>query len=175
MARLRRKSFFGDTRGATAVEFALLAPIFFTLLGAILETSVNYLAAQVLESGVQDTSRLIRTGEAQRRNWTVADYKKDVCGRLFGLFGDCSDMYVSVRQIDTFQSADYEVPLDRDCKSNCKWSKSDEWQPGVASGVVMIQVYYRYPSILQTPLADNRLGDGRLLMGAATVFRNEPF
>ncbi len=175
MLRSKRKSFVRDTRGATLVEFALLAPIFFALLGAILETSVTYLAAQVLESGVQDTSRLIRTGEVQRRGWTVSDYKKGVCDRLYGLFGDCSDMYVSVRQIDKFQSADYEVPLDLNCKVNCKWAKSDEWQPGVASGVVMVQVYYRYPSILQLPLTDNRLGDGRLLMGAATVFRNEPF
>lgn len=175
MARLKRKSLWRDTRGATAIEIALLAPIFFALLGAILENSITYLSAQVLESGVQDTSRLIRIGEVQHKNWSVADFKKEVCGRLYGLFGDCSDMYVSVRQIDTFQAADYEVPLDRDCKVNCNWTKSDEWQPGVASGVVMVQVYYRYPSILQFPITSNRLGDGRILMGAATVFRNEPF
>jgi len=175
MARLKRKSLLHDTSGASIIEVALLGPVFFALLGAILDTSVSYLAAQVLESGVQDTSRLIRTGEVQHKNWTVADYKKDVCGRLYGLFGDCSDMYVSVRQIDNFQAADYKVPLDRNCKINCKWTKSDEWQPGVASGVVMVQVYYRYPAILQLPIASNRLGDGRILMAAATVFRNEPF
>lgn len=175
MAGPKRKSLWRNTRGATAVEVALLAPIFFGLLGAILETSVSYFAAQVLESGVQDTSRLIRVGEVQNRHWTVEDYKQDVCSRLYGLFGDCSDMYVSVRQIARFQSADYEVPLDRKCTENCKWTKPDEWQPGGASGVVLVQVYYRYPSILPFTLGSNRLGDGRLLMGAATVFRNEPF
>jgi len=175
IARLRRTSLVRDTLGATVIEFALLAPIFFGLLGATLENSVAYLASQVLETGVQDASRLVRVGEVQRRGWSVADYKKDVCSRLYGLYGNCEDMYVSVRQIDAFSVADYDVPVDRACTQDCAWTKPDEWQPGGSSALVMVQVYYRYPSVMPFSLGTNRLGDGRLLMGAATVFRNEPF
>lgn len=157
------------------IEFAILAPIFFAILTAILQTSVQFFAAQVLESGVYDTSRTIRTGQAQRDGWTVGDYKENVCNRLYGLFGDCADMHVNVRQIDDFQSADYSVPLDLTCEKDCDWTEDEVWVPGSSSGVVLVQVYYRYPSILQLPFAPNRLPDGRSLLSAATVFRNEPF
>lgn len=175
MAGWRRRSFARDTRGATAIEFAILAPIFFAILAAILQTSIQYFAAQVLESAVQDTSRTIRVGQVQREGWTVADYKKNVCGRLFGFFGDCADLRVNVRQIDDFKSATYSIPLDQSCKQDCKWTEDDVWTPGVASSVVLVQVFYRYPSIVPVPFVTNDLPDGRRLLGAATIFRNEPF
>ena len=64
MARspLRRwRGFAHDESGVTAIEFGLLAVPFFSILGAILETSLVFLSGQVLESAVQDASRLIRT------------------------------------------------------------------------------------------------------------------
>lgn len=175
MAVWRRRSFARDTRGATLVEFAILAPIFFAILAAILQTSLQFLAAQVLESAVYDASRTIRVGQAQRETWTVSDYKKTVCDRLYGLFGDCSDLHVNVRQIDNFRSANYSVPLDLKCLKDCKWTEGEVWAPGVASSVVLVQVYYRYPSIVPVPFATTALPDGRRLLGAATIFRNEPF
>ena len=126
MSRWRLKSLARDTRGATMIEFAILAPIFFAILAAILQTSVQYFAAQVLESGVYDASRTIRVGQAQREGWTIADYKKNVCNRLYGLFGDCADMHVSVQPINDFQSADYSVPLDLNCVENCDWTEDEE-------------------------------------------------
>jgi len=38
-----------------------------------------------------------------------------------------------------------------------------------------VQVYYRYPSVLQFPYSPNKLPDGRMLLSAAAVFQNEPF
>ncbi|MGV3576590.1 MAG: TadE/TadG family type IV pilus assembly protein [Devosia sp.] len=175
MSRWRLKSLARDTRGATMIEFAILAPIFFAILTAILETSVQFFAAQVLESGVYDANRSIRVGMAQQDGWTVDDYKENVCNRLYGLFGNCADLYVNVRPIGDFRSADYSVPLDLTCEKDCDWTEDEVWTPGGSSSVVLVQVYYRYPSILQFPYAPNRLPDGRTLMSAATVFRNEPF
>lgn len=175
MARRRLKSLARDTRGTTMIEFAILAPIFFGILTAILETSLQFFAAQVLESGVYDASRTIRVGQAQREGWSVDDYKSNICNRLYGLFGDCSDLHVNVQQISNFQSADYSVPLDLTCKENCDWTEDDVWAPGGASGVVLVQVHFRYPSILQVPFAANKLPDGRSLLSAATIFQNEPF
>lgn len=175
MARGRRKSLARDTRGVTMIEFALLAPIFFAVLTAILETSVQYFAAQVLESGVQDASRAIRVGMAQRESWSIDDYKRNVCDRLYGLFGDCADMHVNVQQIGDFRTARYSVPLDRNCLTDCTWTEDEVWSPGGASSTVLVQVYYRYPTLLQIPFAANRLADGRSLLSAASIFKNEPF
>lgn len=177
MVRGRRKSLARDTRGATMIEFAILAPIFFAILMAILETSVQYFAAQVFESGVYDASRTIRVGLAQRENWSADDYKRNICDRLYGLFGNCADLHVDVRQITDFRSADVSVsvPLDLTCEKDCEWTEDDAWTPGGSSSVVLVQAYYRYPSILQMPFGQNALPDGRRLLSAATVFRNEPF
>ena len=176
MARLQRKSLARATLGTTIVEFALLAPIFFGILTAILETSIVFFAGQVLESGVSDASRAIRVGEVQQRGRTLDEFKADICSRLYGLFGNCADMHVRVTAIDNFESADFDLPLDPDCEEDCDWTEPQVWSPGIASSVVLVQVYYRYPTILQLgPFASTNLADGSRLMSAAAIFRNEPF
>ena len=60
---LRR--FRSNRRGSVAVEFSLIALPFFALLFAIIETALVFFASQVLETAVQDSSRLILTGQAQ--------------------------------------------------------------------------------------------------------------
>lgn len=49
---LRR--FRRNRRGSAAVEFALIAPLFFGLLFAIIETAMTFFAGQVLETVTQD-------------------------------------------------------------------------------------------------------------------------
>ena len=73
--RRRAQAFARDERGATAIEFALLALPFFTLIFAILETSIVFLAGQILDSAVQDASRKIRTGQAQKPATTSTSFR----------------------------------------------------------------------------------------------------
>src|SRR6266581_1507167 len=54
-----------NRRGSTVVEFALVAPMFIALLFAIIETALMFFASQVLETALQDSARLIMTGQAQ--------------------------------------------------------------------------------------------------------------
>ena len=77
---LRR--FRRNRRGSAAVEFALVAPLFFGLLFAIIELSMVFFASQVLETAVQDSARLIQTGQAQSGSYTAAQFKTDVCSRV---------------------------------------------------------------------------------------------
>ena len=60
---LRR--FRRNRRGSAAVEFALVAPMFFALLFAIIETAIVFFAGQVLETVTQNSARMIMTGQAQ--------------------------------------------------------------------------------------------------------------
>jgi Flp pilus assembly protein TadG len=48
--------------GSAAVEFALVAPMFFALLFAIIETALVFFAGQVLETVNQNSARMIMTG-----------------------------------------------------------------------------------------------------------------
>jgi len=69
---LRR--FRRNRRGSAAVEFALVAPVFFALLFAIIETALVFFAGQVLETGVQDSGRLLFTNQSNCAGMSQADF-----------------------------------------------------------------------------------------------------
>src|ERR1700733_14628070 len=83
---LRR--FRRNRRGSLAVEFALVAPVFFALLFAIIETAIVFFAGQVLETVTQDSARMIMTGQAQTTGYSQSDFKTFVCNKVTVLF-DC--------------------------------------------------------------------------------------
>ena len=67
---------FRRNRGGSAVvEFALVAPMFFALLFAIIETALVFFASQVLETVTKDSARMILTGQAQNQALTAAQFK----------------------------------------------------------------------------------------------------
>jgi len=174
--RLMRGRLACDERGTTAVEFALLGLPFFMIIGAIMETSLVFLSSQVLESAVQDTSRLIRTGQSQGTIQTAADFRTKVCDRLFGLFGDCSGLHVEVETIDDFGSAAISPPVDWTCEIECEWSRPETYTSGKGSSIVMVQVYYKWPIILSLGEASlANLPNQKRLLATSTVFRNEPY
>src|SRR5471032_2889596 len=81
---LRR--FRRNRRGTAVIEFALVAPVFFALLFAIIETALVFFAGQVLETITQDSARQILTGQAQTAAFTQADFKTLVCSKIPALF-----------------------------------------------------------------------------------------
>ncbi len=182
---IRRGRAFGrDEAGVTAIEFGLLALPFFTIVTAILETSLIFLAGQILDSAVQDSARLIRTGQAQSDTpaYTPADFRAAICGGLYEMF-DCDagddKLRVSVTVIDDFASASIAYPLKtgEDCdEEECDWTLADDYVPGGSGEVVLVQAFYKWPTIVRLPGFNfQSLPDGTRLLGASRVFRNEPF
>ena len=183
-SRLRRRGgqFRRDQRAAVAVEFALLALPFFTIIGAILETALVFFAGQVLESAVHDSSRLLRTGQAQSANFDAGDYRAAICDGLYGLF-DCNSgrMLVRVEVLDGFSDASSVIspPVASGCSTDpddCAWTTAETFDAGVGSSIVIVQAYYKWPTLLNLPWFNlaNQAGGDRLLSGIR-VFRNEPF
>ncbi len=170
------RSFARDEGAATAIEFALLAFPFFLIIGGILQTSVIFLASQVLESAVQDAARQVRTGQMQNSGATIETFRDQVCDRLFGIFPNCTGLHLRVVEVTDFQSAGVVVPVDPTCRENCQWTVPETWLPGTGRSVVLVQAHYRYPVVLQFgPLGMANLLDGNRLLGMAAVFQNEPF
>lgn len=170
-----------DESAATAVEFAILALPFFTIIFAILETAIVFFAGQVLDSAVNDSSRLIRTGRAQTAGYTADDYRDAICDGLYGLF-DCTDtskFRVRVTTIADFASAAPSTPIDPTCYAsgtNCDLSVAQAYEPGVGSSVVLVEAYYKWPTIVNLPLFNlATMEDGTRLLAAVRIFRNEPF
>lgn len=168
------RRFSGNESGVTAIEFGLLALPFFAVIGAILETSVIFISGQVLESALQDSSRLVRTGQTQT-GFDLLRFRADLCSRTYGLFGDCSGIFVEVRPAGLFGSAAPTAPVDVDCTSGCTWTRAQHFDDGGPNAVMMGQVYFRWQTIVGLDLGLNNLADGRRLLGSVTVFQNEPF
>jgi Flp pilus assembly protein TadG len=169
----RLAAFARDERGATVVELGLLALPFFAVVGAILQTAVVFLAAQVLDGAVQDSSRLIRTGQAQSAtNYTADSFRAAICSRLFGLF-DCTKLLVNVTVVSSFASATAPAsPVDP--TDPTKWTLAPTYNPGAGSDVIMVQVYYNWPIVLNF-LGLSTNSNGTRLLATVRVFANEPF
>src|SRR3984893_13534409 len=87
---LRR--FRRNRRGSAIVEFALVAPVFFALLFAIIETALVFFASQVLETITQNSARQVLTGQAQTASFDQTAFKNYVCGQIPALF-TCANVF----------------------------------------------------------------------------------
>lgn len=173
------RRFARSESGVTTIEFALLAIPFFSIITAILETSLIFLAGQLLDSGVQDASRLIRTGQAQAASYTLADFRKTLCDNLLSLF-DCNGLHIEVKSLGSFNAATISAPIDFSCKdkATCTWKadRPEIYSSGAGSSIMVVQVYYKWPVLLNfANISFSNLATSERVMGAATVFRNEPF
>jgi Flp pilus assembly protein TadG len=172
--RVRRvlplRRFLRREDGAAAVEFALVALPFLLLMFMIMETALIFFAGQTLETAAADSARLIRTGQAQ--NFTQANFKTEVCKRIYALFDCANGIYVDVQNPSGFDSVDRSVNLDSSGKPVTQYSTS-----ALTTGqIVVVRLMYQWP--VMTPLTRKFLGDGggssRMLVATA-AFRNEPF
>jgi Flp pilus assembly protein TadG len=166
---LRR--FRRNGRGSAAVEFALVAPLFFALLFAIIETALMFFASQVLETITQNSARMIFTGQAQAQSFTASQFKTFVCGQIPALF-TCSSMYVDVQSYTSFSSITFNTQID----SNGNFiSNNLQYSPGGAGSIVVVRVFYPW-QLFVTGLGfnmSNLTGSQRLLVATA-AFQNEP-
>jgi Flp pilus assembly protein TadG len=183
----RRWRLFGrDERGVTVIEFAILALPFFTIIAAIMETALIFLAGQIFDSAVQDASRMIRTGRAL--TFDSADFREQVCSGLYGMF-DCTSgpnerLRINVETIGNFgASTPLPSPVvtgDLCTALSCDWVMTDDYDGGTSGSippdVVLVRAYYKWPTIVNLPGFNFRtLPDGSRLLGSARVFMNEPF
>jgi Flp pilus assembly protein TadG len=169
-ALLRR--FAVDKRGATAVEFGLVATPFFALLFAIIEVAMVFFGGQILEKATQDASRKILTGQAQLANFDATAFKNEVCSNLQIIF-TCANVYVDVKNYTQFSNVSITKPIDSGGNFN---STGFGYSPGNASDIVVVRVMYLWQLFvpgLGFNLSDVS-GNKKLLMATA-VFRTEPY
>ena len=98
-----------DEDGATAVEFAMVAFPFFLLIFAIIETSLFFFAGQYLETAVDDTTRLFRTGQLDAST-TNSEFRDAFCDRIVAMF-ECDNIYTNVEVATEFGDLPAQPPL----------------------------------------------------------------
>ena len=167
---LRR--FRRNRMGSAAVEFALVAPIFFAVLFAIIELALVFFASQILETVTQDTARLILTGQAQGASLTPQQFKDAVCARLVTMFDCHNGVSIDVRSYPSFAGVNIAEPID----SAKAFVDDTKYCPGKDGDVVVVRLFYQWP-VFVTGLGFNltNLASGKRLLTATAAFKNEPF
>ena len=168
-----------DSSGATAVEFAMIAPLFFLMLGVILETGVMLFTEYVLQTSVQEAARLVRTGQAQSASMAANDLKSKIC-RLAGVIINCNGKVT----VYTASAANFSA-LKGIMPSYLGVGKKADGSPGPSSfscggpsaAVGMIATYdwdFNIPYFMDFMANMPGNNSTRRLAGFA-MFKNEPF
>jgi Flp pilus assembly protein TadG len=167
---LRR--FRRNRRGSAAVEFALVAPIFFGLLFAILELAMVFFASQVLETVTQDSARVIMTGQAQNASFTQAQFKNLVCSKIVAMFDCVNGISIDVQSYSAFASINIADPID----ASKNFVPPNNYLPGGPGDVVVVRLFYQWP-VFVTGFGFNlaNVGTNRRLLTATAAFQNEPY
>ena len=163
-----------NRRGSAAVEFALVAPVFFALLFAIIETAIVFFAGQVLETITQDSARKIMTGQAQTAKYSQAQFKDNVvcpADALAKVLFNCTGLYVDVQSYSSFSGVKIKDPI-----AGGNFLPAMNYSPGVAGDIVVVRMFYQWP-LFVTGLGYNisNLAGSKRLLSATAAFRNEPF
>jgi Flp pilus assembly protein TadG len=173
-ARNVLRRFRRNRKGSAAVEFALVAPVFFALLFAIIETALVFFAGQVLETVTQDSARMIMTGQTQGAGLTQAQFKTFVCNEsgVNVLFDCLNGIYVDVKSYPTFANVAITNPID----ANNNFLPVMSYSTGGPCAVVIVRLFYQWP-LFVTGLGYNiaNLTGSKRLLSATAAFRNEPY
>jgi Flp pilus assembly protein TadG len=165
---LRR--FRRSRRGSAVVQFALVAPAFFALLFAIIETALMFFASQVLETITQSSARDILTGQAQNAALTQSQFQTYVCNQIPALF-TCSNLQVDVESFSSFAAINLAY-------DPCNTVNNVQYSPGGPGDVVVVRLIYPW-QLFVTSLGYNistpcMSGNRRQLIATA-AFQNEPY
>lgn len=171
--------------GAAAVEFALVATPFLSLLAVILQTAMMVWTARNLDDALQRAGRTIYTGQFQKANTGQTDagtllaaMKTSMCGANAAQAAtafDCSTLKLNVALSGSFAGGSMPTPLD---------SKTGDWAKGFGTSYACAQpgaivvftaaVKYRVAfSFLYVGLPG--FSDGARLLQSTAVFRTEPY
>jgi Flp pilus assembly protein TadG len=175
-------------KGSAAVEFAMVAPVFFLLLMGTIEAGIMFFAQSSLQNALNDAARLVRTGQTACfttvggvcQPMTAAQFRTQICNEVATLLQNCgvaangnTDLQFDVTAYPSgFTGVTNSSPLD----AGNNLPNLVNFNTGNACDVVLVRAFYRWPVFtpgLGTLLA-NMAGNYHLLASAA-AFRNEPY
>ena len=191
--KLRRRLRADAEKGSAAIEFAIVAPIFFTLLLGTFEAGIMFFSQSVLQNAVTDAGRLVRTGQAACFNknpngscasaMTEQQFVNQICDTAGILLMNCSSALKLDVDVATNGFSALSTPLIPN-PSNPGDLSQQLFNPafplnfnlGNACDVVVVRAFYQWSVV--TPVLSwflVNMSGGQHLLSAASAFRNEPF
>lgn len=167
--------------GSTGVEFAIVAIPFFLFLMGLVGCAFYFFISSAVEKGMDQTSRLIRTGEAVTDKMTVNEFKQSICDGA-GSWIDCHKLQIFVKSYtDGWTGLNSTKP--QPCVENgviitntAPGTDLIAIYSGSASDVVVVTACYKWEFPKNLPLFNmGNMSDGALMLQTATAFRSEPY
>jgi Flp pilus assembly protein TadG len=165
------RNFIGNRKGSTAIEFAILALPFLVLIFAIIELAIMYFVDSALDAAMHSAVRQVRVGTAKTAAWDITKFKTAVCSELSYSFSCKSNLKVRSTVITNMNSVTKISGI-----SGGTLNVTEDFNIGGSGDYVLIQVFLPWDPVMKLyAFSSGRLSDGRYVLGAAELFKNEPF
>jgi Flp pilus assembly protein TadG len=169
-ARMRRDS----TRASAALEFGIIAPVFFILLMGIIENGVIFFAGSTLQYATNEAARWVRTGQASTGGTSQAQFRTQICNNISPLLACDTNLQIDLESSSTgFNGASYGSATDAGGNLN---PTLDSYSIGTYCQVELLRVFYTW-KVLTPGLSVflTNITGGYHLISATAAFRNEPY
>jgi Flp pilus assembly protein TadG len=165
-----------NSRGAAAVEFALIMVPLFALILASLQTAIIFFVGQTLQSVAEQVGRTVMTGAVQDAGLTKTQFIANVtsaCKKATILV--CGNVMVDVQSASSFSAVDTTGLAPTYSKSGTP-SFTGTYSPGNPGDIVILRLMYDWP-VFGGPLGIGLVNqpNGTHLLVGTTVFKNEPY
>jgi hypothetical protein len=175
---LRR--FGRDDRGATALEFALVATPFLMFVFGLVGASLYFFVSNSLEKGMDQASRLIRTGEAITQKMDVDGFKNAICEGA-GSWIDCKKLQIWAQHWSDWSDSGLAPHkcVDQNnavIQNTAGGTEQIATYSGGASDVVIVTTCYQWDFAAKIPFLHlGNMQNGAMMMQSSTAFRTEPY
>jgi len=177
-----------DIRGITAVEFALIAPVFLLFVLGIIEFGLVQYASATLEGATMQSARMGKTGYTDdgisREDYIISVVEDRASGLL-----DPALLSIDTQTYGQFDHIHEPEPITNDVNGNGIYDAGDAYEDingnaqwdadmgaaglGGAGDIVVYTVTYEWP--LMTPLISSVIGQDSIPLSSSVVVRNEPW
>ncbi|MEM9106676.1 MAG: TadE/TadG family type IV pilus assembly protein [Pseudomonadota bacterium] len=181
MGRRVLKALSRDKRGVTAVEFALLAPVFFAMILSLFEIGILFTRIAMVDHAVNVVSKLVYTGKVTEGvaagTYSQSDIEAAVCDVTGVVIPNCeSEITVELTEIAALSSLPESDAACQD--STVELTPTVSFSPGAANSVVFMRVCLTVD--LMTPglgfgLKLTKTSNDRYELISSVAFLNEPF
>ncbi len=172
--------FHRDDRGTTALEFALVATPFLMFVFGFIACALYFFVMSSLEKGMDQTSRLVRTGQAVTSKMTVDQFKQGICTAAGGWI-DCTKLQIWAQHWSDWSDPGLAphrcVDTNNTLMQNTvNGSDLIATQTGTASDVVIVTTCYQWDFASKLPFMHlGNIQSGAMIMQTSTAFRTEPY
>ncbi|WP_245280146.1 pilus assembly protein [Hyphomicrobium sp. 99] len=145
---------------------------------ALIGCAFYFFIANSIEKGMDQATRLVRTGQAVTQKMTVEQFRKTICTGA-GSWIDCNKLKVVASPTDDWSKVKDPIQCLGNTQNQDQIMKATDLiaiYTGTASQVVMVTTCYQWDFTAKLPFI--KLGnapDGSTVIQTATAFRSEPY